>query len=350
MKKREISYDLLRVIGIFVIMIGHANPPIWLQQLRSFGTPILIITSALTHAYIYRERSIQIFPFYKKRMSRLIFPAWIFLTFFFLLYFVFSKILGGEYPFSFENILHSYTLYSGIGFLWIFKVYIILGLATPMALYLNRRIRSGTSFYLLILLLYLVYELALYLSLGRIPVQLKEFSEQLISFVPYVLLFFYGMRLDRLSDRQVLIIAVVSLILFGAIGFTLYQENHLVVYTKLYKYPPRLYFMAYTFFAIHLIYLFSRHYIHLFNSKRIILLSNHALWIYLWHILGYYIWGNVFSLIELPFESQFLNSFVKTVFMIGLSLSITALQVKLVRRYLLRSESKIVRNVAKYLQ
>lgn len=81
MRQREVSYDLLRVIGILVIMIAHADPPLWLFQLRNFGTPILIVTSALTHAYIYRDRSIAILPFYKKRMSRLIFRPGSFLLF-----------------------------------------------------------------------------------------------------------------------------------------------------------------------------------------------------------------------------------------------------------------------------
>ena len=120
MRNREVSYDLLRVIGILVIIIAHADPPLWFFQLRNFGTPLLIITSALTHAYIYKERPLAILPFYKKRMSRLIFPAWIFLSFFFLLYILFSKIIGVDYPFSRENILLSFTFYSGIGFVWIF--------------------------------------------------------------------------------------------------------------------------------------------------------------------------------------------------------------------------------------
>ena len=105
MRNREVSYDLLRVIGILVIMIAHADPPLWLFQLRNFGTPILIVTSALTHAYIYRDRTLTVIPFYKKRMSRLIFPAWIFLTFFFLIYIVFSRISGGVYPFNWNTIL-----------------------------------------------------------------------------------------------------------------------------------------------------------------------------------------------------------------------------------------------------
>lgn len=349
MKKREVSYDLLRVIGILVIMIAHADPPLWLFQLRNFGTPILIITSALTHAYIYKDRSLTILPFYMKRMSRLIFPAWIFLSFFFLLYLLFTKIIGGEYPFSREIILLSYTFYSGIGFVWIFKVYMILGLATPLALYLNRKIRTGRNYYLLILLVYLLYELVLFLSRDAIPAHWMEPSQQLFSVLPYLLLFLYGMRLKALSDRTLLLISIISLLLFGAYGFALYLENHHFVDTNLYKYPPRFYYLAYSFFAIHLIYLFSRHYTYLLNQKLIIWLSNHALWIYLWHILGYYIWGNVFSIIGIPFESQLFISFLKALFMIGLSLSFTVLQVRIVERYMLDSSLMFVRKLARHL-
>lgn len=349
MRNREVSYDLLRVIGILVIMIAHADPPLWLFQLRNFGTPILIVTSALTHAYIYRDRTLTVIPFYKKRMSRLIFPAWIFLTFFFLIYIVFSRISGGAYPFNWNTILHSYTFYSGIGFVWIFKVYMILGLATPLALYLTKRITSGTNYYLLILSVLLVYILILFFFLDSIPVHLKEPTQQLFSVVPYLLLFLYGMRLNSLSDRKVLLISAISLVIFGVIGYFLYRENHSFVQTNLYKYPPRLYYLAYSFFAIHLLYLFSRYYTRLFSSKAIIWLSNHALWIYLWHILGFYVWGNVFSIIDIPFENQLLISFLKALFMIGLSLAITAVQVKYVEGYMVESSSKFVRNLSRYL-
>lgn len=225
----------------------------------------------------------------------------------------------------------------------------ILGLATPLALYLQRKITSGTNYYLLILGVFLVYLLVLYLILDSKPVHMKEFSQQLFSVVPYLLLFLYGMRLNSLSDRKVLSISVISLILFGAISFVFYRENHIFVQTNLYKYPPRLYYLAYAFFAIHLLYLFSRHYTRLFSSKRVIWLSNHALWIYLWHILGFYIWGNIFSIIEIPFENQLLQSFLKALFMIGFSLSITLIQVKVVNRYLVDNSSKFVRNLARHL-
>ena len=154
---------------------------------------------------------------------------------------------------------------------------------------------------------------------------------------------------DTLSDRKVLLISIISLLLLGGFGFALHQENHHFVQTNLYKYPPRFYYLAYSFFAINLLYLLSRHYTHLLNPKIIIWLSNHALWIYLWHILGFYIWGNVFSIINIPFESQLFISFLKAIFMIGLSLSFTALQVRLVERYMIGSSLMIVRKLARHL-
>lgn len=349
MSKRVVSYDLLRVIGILVIIIAHADPPPWIIQIRSFGPILLIVTSALTHAAIYKDRTLAILPFYKKRMSRLIFPAWIFLTFFFLIYLAFSRIVGEAYPFTWERILHTYTFYSGIGFVWIFKIYMILGVATPLALYFKRRIKTGTSYYLILLLIYIAYELAIYFTLDSTPDHLKEFHQQVFSIVPYVLLYIYGMRLESLSDRKVLIISFVSLILFGVVALILYRENNHFVLTTFYRYPPRFYYMAYSFFAIHIIYLFSRHYTRLFNSKWIILLSNRAMWIYLWHILGFYILGNVVSYMEITIESQMLTVFLKTLFLLGFSLSITAFQEKFIKRYLLLSKSKFIRGFGSYL-
>ena len=96
---RDVRLDLMRFLGVLIIMIAHAGPSFWLFQLRNFGTPLLIVTSALTYAEIYSVRKLDLKTFYRKRLTRLIIPAWIFLTLFFVSFGIASVVLHKEYPF-----------------------------------------------------------------------------------------------------------------------------------------------------------------------------------------------------------------------------------------------------------
>ena len=119
--ERNYAYDAMRFFGVLVIMIAHSNPPKWLFQLRNFGTPLLIIASALTYSYIYENKKFELKKFYRKRFVRLTIPAWIFLTFFFVSYYLISIITDSSYQFDKMTIISSYLFGYGIGYVWIFK-------------------------------------------------------------------------------------------------------------------------------------------------------------------------------------------------------------------------------------
>lgn len=67
---RNIKLDLIRFSGVLIIMIAHSNPPSWLFQLRNFGTPLLILGSAVTYSFIYRNRAINKKEFLKKKIEK----------------------------------------------------------------------------------------------------------------------------------------------------------------------------------------------------------------------------------------------------------------------------------------
>ncbi len=64
MVERRQGVDLIRFVGVAIIMVAHAGPPDWLFHVRNFGTPLLIVASGLTYTTIYRER-----PLVGSRMS-----------------------------------------------------------------------------------------------------------------------------------------------------------------------------------------------------------------------------------------------------------------------------------------
>ena len=287
----------MRFLGVLVLMLAHAEPPGWLFQLRNFGTPLLIVASAATYAVIYRDKTLHAMQFLKKRLGRLIFPAWYFLTFFFAFFFAAFALLdqpyplNQPYPFDLHHIISSYLFSGGIGYVWIFKVYIMLALFTPLALKIKAKIHSNARYFSLLAVAYCLYELALALSTPIIPPSLSGFINRgVFVVVAYALLYLYGMKISELSNRQLVGVSAVSMALFMVIALYLGHGHGGFVHTQMYKYPPQLYYLAYAMCALNLIYLVCRNYLGKFHYGWVEWLSANSLWIYLWHIFAFYLW------------------------------------------------------------
>lgn len=324
----------MRFIGVLIIIVAHASPPDWLFQLRNFGTPLLIVASALTYAIIYENKTLNVIPFIKRRLTRLVIPAWIFLTFFFCIFFLASLVSGKDYPFSTNEILNSYSFYSGIGFVWIFKVYIILTFITPLALKLNKLAISNFVYFATLICLYVLYELVLKLSLSSIPDDLTTFMNTVVFIIiPYSILYLYGIKLGSLSNKKIVGILVCSFIIFILLLTNKYLECSCFISTQEYKYPPTIYYLSYAFFALNLVYIICRNLPQ--PNKRIseiiIWLSSNSLWIYLWHIMAFYLLH--FSARYIVTEG-FFTFVLKFCFILIFGMSLTYMQVFLVTRFI----------------
>ncbi|MCM4167351.1 hypothetical protein KCTC52924_02934 [Arenibacter antarcticus] len=343
-KERNIKLDLIRFSGVLIIMIAHSSPPSWLFQLRNFGTPLLILGSALTYSFIYKNRSINKREFFKKRLKRLIIPLWVFLTFFFLFFWIASLIIQKDYPFSTMRIFNSYNLYHGIGFVWIFKVYIILALITPFGLKISYSKISNLKYFVSLIILYLFYEISMYYFFHSIPDGLKDLISQFfLIIIPYSALFFYGLRLHTLSNRNIAIIIVTSFIIFMLLAFQKYNEFGIFIPTQGYKYPPTLYYLSYAFFFINLIYFFVMKCIRLTEPKKnkiIIWLSTNSLWIYLWHIFAYYLWEFLVGrLISPEIFGSFGKFLINTCFLLIFGVVMTLIQIDQVDKLTIKSST-----------
>jgi len=329
--ERNLNFDVMRLLGVLLIVIAHASPPEWLFQLRNFGTPLLIVASALTYSVIYANKAMDVSAFYKKRLSRLIIPAWIFLSFFFAAFMAASRLLDFPYPFSLHEIIFSFNFMSGIGFVWILKVYIILALITPITLELNKRISSNKLYFFLLATVYLAYEACVYVAAFYLSGGIEKLFN-LVIFVAasYSILYLYGYRLIRLKTRDVVIASTASLLIFLMLMGYKFHQNGSFIETQGFKYPPTLYYLSYAFFALNAVYLMCIR-LKLDNSKwtpTIVWLSSKSLWIYLWHIMGYYIWE--FTMVK-P-EGDFVLSLAKTVFLLAFGIVFTLLQSRLIAK------------------
>jgi peptidoglycan/LPS O-acetylase OafA/YrhL len=336
-KERNLNYDLMRLLGLLIIMIAHASPPGWLFQLRNFGTPLLVVGSGLTYALVFSSKPIDVKKFYSKRLKRLIIPAWIFLSFFFLFYLGVSELIDKEYPFSIKQMLSSYLFMDGIGFVWVFKIYLMLALITPIALYLNNRVKNDRFYFGSLLVMYCIYELLNHVIQPHLfGVIDKLFNSVVFILLPYSILYLFSFRMARVARVNILICALSSFALFLALVYLKYSQVGSFVATQNFKYPPTLYYLSYAFFALTIAYLVITKLtiVNQYMKNTITWLSSNSLWIYLWHIFAFYIWRH---LAPNP-EGDMTLFIIKTVFLFGFGIILTMLQNRIVLLLSMKSQ------------
>ena len=116
--ERRKDIDILKTIALLCIILAHVYPPDNLFQIRNFDVVMMIMISAYLGLNNYKNGNY--FKYLLKRICRLVIPTWIFLIIFFLINYIF-KINN----FSFSQIVDSFKLNYGIGYVWIIRIYLI---------------------------------------------------------------------------------------------------------------------------------------------------------------------------------------------------------------------------------
>lgn len=75
---RDNRIDLLRFIGLAMIILAHVSPPDIVFQGRNFDVPLMVIVAGLSFQVSYRYESY--ISYLWKRIKRLLFPVWLFLS------------------------------------------------------------------------------------------------------------------------------------------------------------------------------------------------------------------------------------------------------------------------------
>lgn len=324
-EKRDATLDILRALGLLLIILAHCNPPNWLFQLRNFDVPLMVVVSAATFTTLYSGKTIDLKQFYKKRLIKLILPAWYFLTFFFVSLFLYFFITSTSYPFSTKEIVTSYLFYSGIGYVWILRIFIIIALLTPPILYFKEHIKNLWVYYGTILAIYIAYE-AIVVGLDAMDLP-KRYHEFLITVIlpvlPFAAIYAYGVGTRDLSSKWLCCLSLIFLGVFIGFAIPLYIEHGYFVQTQTAKYPPTLYYISYALLMINIAVLILRTKVQSYLPQNMLTwLSINSLWLYLWHIYGLYIWDNNLST---P-GGQLIQSIVKFMFVLTFAASITATQ------------------------
>lgn len=329
MTDRHIEYDLMRVVGISSIMLAHANPPETIFQLRNIGIPVLIAASAMTFRAIDDRSPLEAPSFLRHRIWRLTVPVWAFMTLWFTSVFAVAALAGKAQPFSAGYVLNSYLFLTEQGFTWIFKVYILLALLTPLALRL-RHLPIGLLAWGGVLGAVLVGHHLLTLPLrADVASDWRDLIEDvLLIIVPYGALYLYAMRLPDHSDRQLALAGLVAFAAFAVMAAMRWHDAGHFLPTQADKYPPGPYYLAYGLFGVHFVYLVFRRLPTLPGRVRqaVHWLASNSLWIYLWHIPAHFAWPRVEATVP-ALSDAFLPN---VVFLFGIGIAGAALQQRLV--------------------
>jgi fucose 4-O-acetylase-like acetyltransferase len=341
--ERDDRLDVLRGIGLLCIILAHVGPPRVLFEIRNFDVPLMVLVAGSAFAISTQTRpKLEYLKYIKSRFIRLVIPTWIFLVTFFLITLIASMIMHKPYPFSSDTILSSFLLLSGIGCVWIIRVFLLVSLIAPFTLFLGiSNPNSLKRTFFIILVMYAIYEISA--RFIHIPDQtfLKILlNEILFMVIPYGCIFFFGTRLYLMSGKKILFMSFISFLLFAVYAAVLYEKNCHIVPIQTYKYPPTAYYILYAMFFSTCLYWFSQTdiYSYIPGKKWISFLGRSSLWIYLWHIL-------ILFLIRWSYISM--NFAVQYLVVLGASVSIVMLQVFILDRVLLSTDSQKTKRILK---
>ena len=281
-RKRYIYIDYLKGLGLLLVILAHVNCPSPLMQVRSFDVPLLVFVSGFLASKSYSGHNAK--GYYWKRIKRLVFPAWIFLTFFF-----FVQSIAYTKP-SFTDVIKGFTFQRDsqmVGMLWVIWVYLVCALIVPIIKKIGFREHS----LIFVFALLFVYEmLCAVTNLSEI----RFLYITLFTIVPWGCVTYIGFYYDLMTKTQKRWLLMVFAILFCMGACFLRMKYGHFVPTNDFKYPARLYYLSYAF-TIVLILMPKLQNMKLRENRVISFVSKSSLWIYLWHILILYV---VKSLIE----------------------------------------------------
>lgn len=217
-KSRDNEIDLLRFLGLTMIILAHVNPPELLFQIRAFDVPLMLFVSGLAYSGKQPDFSIS---FLYKRIKRLVFPVWIFLTVYFGLVLTMQH-FGLDFGVRKHHIIGSYTFMEGIGYVWIIRIFLIVSLLTPVLLFISNKIESDLKFYLVCLTILVIDEVSIIHGIGVDNLFVREF---IFYGVGYSLMFLMGSRCRKMSTTTTTYMTGLLAIGYSALQLIDYQQN-----------------------------------------------------------------------------------------------------------------------------
>lgn len=276
---RNPQIDVLRFLGLSLIILAHVYPPGVIFQLRNFDVPLMVLISGAS--FMLSSSTSNYRSYVWKRIKRLAFPAWTFLTIYFSCLILFK--LDWDKT-DFPTMISSYGFFSGIGFLWIIRIFLTMAILAPFLSKLNTSVISTKHFLIYIGLAFGVYELICQAGSIAHGAPSQIFKVLLLPTIGYSLIFLLGLRIQKMSKPQIGGAITISLFWFFAYAGVLYLQDSLTD-TQTAKYPPNTYYLSYAVALSFICWLIVSNLPKLVFPDIVFFISRNTLWIYFWHIV-----------------------------------------------------------------
>ncbi len=281
---RDQKIDILRFIGLALIILAHSGVGGIFFQARNFDVPLMVLISGLSFQLAFKSEPYS--EYLIKRIMRLVLPVWIFLTFYFLISYLIDP---NNSQLNSKTISESYLFLGGIGYVWIIRVFLLVALIAPFIYSISHKQPSNFKFMSIVAIVYISYELLYaFISHQEGGIFSVFFEATVFYMLPYAVVFSIGLRLPLLARRGVFVFLGLMLLVFITLGYLYYNEEGKLIVTQLYKYPPRAYYLSYAIFVSLLAWIYIDSIILVLNKVKLLSLIDFAgrntIWMYLWHI------------------------------------------------------------------
>lgn len=280
--------DFLRSLGLSLIILAHVQPPLWIAQLRNFDVPLMFIVMGMSF-YVTEKRHKNKIGYIISRFRRLVLPTWIFFGIFFVTNECIALIFNiKNFTYSPGHIITSFTLSSGLGYVWVIRLFFII---SSMAIFLPKKLLNLRLSYLLV---FLVITVIINNQLKSSYKTLDEINRMVLigsyiaNTLPYMFVFLIGYKFMTLNKRQIWQLIACSASVFTALVIYFYLALNSFIPTQVDKYPPGIYYLSYALFMCALIYFYAdtiTGYLHNTIAWKVVKISSeNSIWLYLWHI------------------------------------------------------------------
>lgn len=287
--KRIPYIDFLRFIGITLIILAHVNAPDILIQIRCFDVPLMLFVSGLSYA----NKDVSNMNWTKwmiKRLKRLIIPVWLYLLFFFIVYSLLLHVGIVSFTYSRVEVIGSFSLLTGrsIGFVWIYRVFILIMLVTPLLLRFHQKL-SNIGFVVFFVALIIFNEFLIDVALPDIQ-GYKAIHYVMMQVIPYILgysvPFLLGVRLYNCTQKETLYYSIFIFVVFVFASISYYfKDGQWCHFHPFYKYPPKFFFIIYGLFVCSFLWLIRNKIKDVSRFGLVGFVGSNTTWIYLFHIL-----------------------------------------------------------------
>ena len=292
---RDHNIDLLRFIGLSLVILAHVSPPTILLNIRCFDVPLMVFVSGMT---CYGRPADFSISYLTRRFTRLVFPVWIFLTLYFAMI-LGLEVVGIDSGLTLKHVVESYLLWEGIGYVWIIRVFLLMALITPLLISLNSAINKTVVFVSVFCAALLIYQ---FVTAEHIGYNTELIVNGLYYIIGYGSLFWLGIRIKDLTKKASLALVAIMLLAFAVLWCfnPMIKDSDIFLHINDYKYPPTNIFVVYGIIMSVLLYMLVSLRKETTLNPLVSFISRNSIWIYLWHI----------PIVSLMVKMDFLSSWI----------------------------------------